>query len=451
MSKVNDVARILAKGRPGDGHGTRGGASRVEDTGSLGSDSLLLARDGTASDWFWKALQTLRLKIAAIEAKFGLLPAPPPSPPLHDGQPSPWANASPAARSREPSAARPQDPSLAGPKDPALAREQDPPRVVDGFRHVTHAPAKASETAGHIGLSYARLLIANRAQVEEKAVATMTPADRAAYRTVAALVETDTEGRLALQNLVLSGRLAASPVTASGDSVLVQLAKLSTQPLGDGINRRTLVAQLLEEIDDPAKIYQGDHNTCVPAVVTIMLARRHPAEFVRLVAGLASPEGRVEMASGAMLQRAADWRAPDGGRTLDQALLQPALMAYGVKWEKLTYDNARDRLSDGGNGLSVQEANVVLQGISNRAARAVEFYSSRDGVDAAVEHIAKATAQGLPVPVGVTWTGIKGHKILVEKIADGRVYYTNPYGTQEFMTLSEFKKRLTNANLPDLD
>lgn len=425
MSKVNEGSRPVAKGRPGGG-GV--GGYRPESGGSLGTDTLSIDRDGAGLDWFWKALQTLRLKIAAIEAKFGMLPPPAPTPAL-----PPAIGGGPARRDGPP----PQSPEA-------------PAKVVDGFRNVTSAPAKAADTAAHLVLSGVRLQIANRAGLEEAALAKLPPADRAAYGQVANLVETDAEGRSALQNLILSGKLASSPAAADGKSALSHLAQLSTQPLGENISRQKLVAHMLEELDDPTKIYQGNNNTCVPASVAILMARRHPAELVRLISGLASPGGTVRLASGESIRRHEDWRAPDGGRTIGQALLQPALMSYGVAWESLAYDNSRDRLSDGGNGLSAEEANVVFQGVTNRAATVVQFYDNRAGVDAAIDHIAKATAQGMPVPVGVTWTGSKGHKVLVEKIEKDRVYYTNPYGTQEYMTLTEFRKRITNANLPQL-
>ena len=339
MTRVNDSPRIPARGRPGGG----GVGGHHPETGSLGTDGLHINRDGVAAaEWFWKAIQHLRLALATIEAKFGLLPPPAPlapQSPLRDGPPP---------------------------------TQVETPKVVDGFRNVVATPPKAAETATHITLSGVRLQIANRRLEEEAAVSKLSAADKAGYSQVASLVETDAEGRLALQNLVMSGKLNGAKAS-DGKSAWVQLGILATGKLGADINRLKLVAHLLEELDDPTKIYQGDHNTCVPAAVSIMMARRQPAELVRLIGGLAGPDGFVNLANGDTIKRAIDWRSPDGGRTIDQALLQPALISYGVQAEGLTYDNARDRLSDGGNGLSVDEANVVYEGVTKRNSTVVSF------------------------------------------------------------------------------
>jgi len=94
---------------------------------------------------------------------------------------------------------------------------------------------------------------------------------------------------------------------------------------------------------------------------------------------------------------------------------------------------------------------VLLEGVTHRATRVVEFYSGRDPrkIDETVNAIKRLAASGQPVAVGLNWTGNKGHKILVEKIDGASVSYTNPYGTKESMTLDELKRRITNANLPE--
>jgi hypothetical protein len=190
----------------------------------------------------------------------------------------------------------------------------------------------------------------------------------------------------------------------------------------------------------------------VPAVLAIMLARKQPAELARIISGLAATTGEVRLASGQTVRRVPDWHSPDGGRTIAQALFQPALVALGVEQEGLTYSNALDKLSDGGTGLSVDEADVVVEAITNREWKTVDFYSGRDPrrIEEAVTEIKNATAKGLTVPVGINWTGNRGHKILIEKIEGDQVTYSNPYGTREAMSIFEFKKRITNANLPVL-
>jgi hypothetical protein len=99
------------------------------------------------------------------------------------------------------------------------------------------------------------------------------------------------------------------------------------------------------------------------------------------------------------------------------------------------------------------EANSAYQALTARPAVAAHFYLRRDPatVDPVIAHIAAATQRGLTVPVGVTWVKGQQHKILVDRIEDGRVWFTNPYGTREVWPLVELTKRITNANLPVIE
>ncbi len=403
MTRVDDGARPAPRRK-----GTGGQAGQPQPASRMAKDSVDV-RDGSAMSWFWQKVQQLRLALAAIEARFGLLPTP-----GTDGKPPEFVETK-----------------------------------VDGFRDVAAKPKHAAVVESHMILSGMRLQIANRIPDESKAIAKLSPQDRDAYNALRDVVEHDAEGLLALQSLLLSGRLSGQ-IATDGKSAWYQLGRLATQDLGPGIDRAKLAGQLLEELDNPAKVYQGDHNTCVPAVVAILLIRRQPAELARLIGGLASAGGTVRLADGSEIGRTPDWQSPDGGRSVGQALFQPAIMVLGIKAEGLTYDNRNDKISDGGTGLSIDEADVVLDAVTNQAWRAVDFYGCGDPkrIDEVVATIAAVAASGQPVPVGVNWSRNRGHKILVEKIQDDRVYYFNPYGTREAMSLFEFKKRITNANLP---
>ena len=73
--------------------------------------------------------------------------------------------------------------------------------------------------------------------------------------------------------------------------------------------------------------------------------------------------------------------------------------------------------------------------------------------DDLVEDIARETAKGKPVPVGIAFQNPGQehgfHAVLVNRVADGRVHYLNPWGQQESMTVVAFKERVTGANLED--
>jgi hypothetical protein len=425
MAKVNESGKIPSRGRLSG----NGGHGRAENL-SMGGDSLQV-RDGAFDmSWFWQKVQQLRLALAAIEAKFGLLPKPEPAtPPQVPQLPQGLRTVqSPAAQ--------------AAPPEPATLA------IKDGFRNVYEAPLHAVEDEKHTVLSSMRLQIANRRQNEDMAARRLSSSDYLAYVTVRDLVETDAESRLALQNLVLSGKLNGQPA-ADGKSAWHHLSQMAKGPLGAGVDRENLVAHTLEELDNPVKIYQGDHNSCAAAVAAIILARKQPAEYLRLIGGLAAQAGTVTLAGGKAIARRQDWSAQDGGRSIGQAMLQSSLTQFGVyEGGGLEYDNRTDRISDGGTGLSYAEANIVYKGVFANDHEALEFYDDRSGVENAIKRIAQATAAGDQVPAGVSWSGGRNHKILIDKVDTFRVYYTNPYGSREWMTTGEFKNRLTNVNLP---
>ena len=106
---------------------------------------------------------------------------------------------------------------------------------------------------------------------------------------------TDPVARLSLQTMLIDGKL--DPKVLSG------LSGLLTQPMAPGVDRHQLIADLTNELADPSNIRQGRHSTCGAVSTSMMLLQQNPAEYVRAVAGLASPEGTVTLESGAKLNR----------------------------------------------------------------------------------------------------------------------------------------------------
>lgn len=228
--------------------------------------------------------------------------------------------------------------------------------------------------------------------------------------------------------------------------VLAQLKTLATQPLAEGIDRRTLIATLLSELADPERIAQGDRHTCAAAVVQAKLAQDDPAEYLRVVAGLASPAGRVTLANGDVLRRHADWRVA-GGRSLSSDLLQPAFMQYATG----TYDvrsDTRATANGRGKGLYAAEQSRLLSAVSGTASVSV-FGNGPQVLDA----MQRALDQGHDVPVVIKIrdrdTGqLQGHSVLVEAIRDGQVTFLDPNGKRRSVSLEAFTSRLQSASLP---
>ncbi len=123
---------------------------------------------------------------------------------------------------------------------------------------------------------------------EETALERLTPAQQAEFKKLAKALGNSPRAREALTKLLLSGKLTDKDL-AGGKTLLHNLVKLLDDPKAFCIDARTLLAQTMIEIADPATINQQDRGTCAATSVQIHLALTHPSEYVRLVAGLSSP------------------------------------------------------------------------------------------------------------------------------------------------------------------
>lgn len=181
-----------------------------------------------------------------------------------------------------------------------------------------------------------------------KAVAQLPPADRRHYEALATQLAGQPRALAALQAFARQGKLAARDL-AGGQSLLAHLHAIGAQPVDARVRQAgqtALLAQTVLEIAEPGAIAQKGVNTCGATVVQHMLTRDHPAEYARLIAGLASPAGRVTMQDGQTLRRDAEWDAEidvskrfGGVRSIPSRLIQPALMQHAGTFE---YQNRRD-------------------------------------------------------------------------------------------------------------
>jgi hypothetical protein len=289
------------------------------------------------------------------------------------------------------------------------------------------------------------------------------------YQKLAATLQNDPVARESLQKMLLDGRLTDKQDMRGQGDMLSHLIRLNESPLAAGLDRVDLLTNLVEEAEHPVKIAQEEKGTCVATTATIVLVKKNPAEYVRLVADLALPGGTTQTVSGTTLKRKPDWaNTNDGNRTPSVRLLQPALMEVGNGFWRYNNDrdvhtlplgNEENPVTQGlgkaltwlGNlrilpgGLTVGGANKVLESLTGEDYKGNNVY--RWNRNKVWQRIETAVAAGQVVPVGLSWND-GGHKILVEAIKGDRVYYTNPWGQRESMALSEFKQNLKSANLP---
>lgn len=265
--------------------------------------------------------------------------------------------------------------------------------------------------------------------------------DRLGLTLVRDLVRTDALAEASLMRLALSGALLRPG--RGGATALAGLAALVDAPLAEGVDRRALVAETIAEIDEPGRVTQGLKLTCESASVQVLVMRRDPAEYVRLVAGLASPEGRVKLASGDSLVRVKDWSSKtDGWRSVPSRLIQPAFATYGNL--PLAYSNTQDRNEKGESGLTNEQLAKLLSGVFGQPFR---FLSPENSTSA--ERMAAyraAYAKGWESAVWLDWS--TGHICLAENEKNGRVIIDNPYGAMHSLKAKAFESVLHSVYVP---
>ena len=284
---------------------------------------------------------------------------------------------------------------------------------------------------------------------ETAALQKLPPSQKATYDRLFKSLQGRILDQATLRKLLLDG--CATELVRGGDkaALLDQLDRLSTQAVAPGMNRATLLSETFREVQDPTSITQGGKGTCAATAAQILLAKTDPAEYARLVSGLASPEGTVMTARGDTLARETDWNAADGGRSTASRLLQPAFMEYANSMFA-DYDNSTDEHSNGRVGLDVWESERLLDAITGQDYSAVNVEQEAKGSSKLEDAFIKTKAaanSGKPVPVGLFW-GETGHKVLVMKVEAGRVHYINAQGAEASLVEDEFKARLKNLNLP---
>lgn len=287
--------------------------------------------------------------------------------------------------------------------------------------------------------------IAANQELETQALGNLDPAQKAAYNRVRQLTEKDPPARLAMQVLLLEGKLTGGKKSSDGKDLLGELDRMATKPLNKSIDRSALVSDLLQEVAAPSSINQRNRPSCIFTSLQIQMVLQRPAEYARLVGGLASPDGKVKLANGETLSRYRNAeKADDTNRSISTRLWTTGLMAHGAPAHlrnnpKITIDAAAD----------FSRSDNVIPGLGGKA----DFFmglnpmAMADRKDEMISRFKALTDQGTPVQIGLAW-GEGGqehalHQVMVTGIKDDRAYYTNPWGTEESMPVEELKQRMS--------
>ncbi|MBM4378809.1 MAG: hypothetical protein FJ086_05835 [Deltaproteobacteria bacterium] len=268
-----------------------------------------------------------------------------------------------------------------------------------------------------------------------------------------ALVESgDAVAALSLQKLLLDGALPGEKDHAGKADVLGGLHRLTLQPLADGVERAALLTDAVQELAWPPAVAQGNKNTCAPTVVQIHLLSERPAEYLRLLSGVASPEGKVRLHGGQVMAREPGTEAPDGmERSTPQRLLSPAMMEAANGRDD--YDNRKDvHLSEGvetWGGLSPQQVDTLLEALHGGEYAFADMVYGDDSREAAWALLEEELQAGGQVMAGIHWRN-GGHKVLVNGLetVNGQdwVRIINPWGQEERLPKAAFVESLRNIN-----
>ncbi len=338
------------------------------------------------------------------------------------------------ARTREQALAEAQR-ALAAFSEPGFAAYGDPvtnpadSTTVGGYRRGSPQTADAEA------------VLAANAGAERAALAALTPPQQTQYLETMALLADRPGAQLAMQTMLLDGRLPGAAAWRSegpGGNLLETLHTLAVRGVPATTGDTTdFVAQLAVECAAPECINQGDRGTCGPTSLTIALARENPSEYARVVAGLAL-NGSVVCANGSTLNAYSGASANDGTwRSLTQKLLAPALMSAGNTG--FAYDNTNDRnwfIVGFPSGMYPGGLAAVGGMLFNRNFSAVQFlHPALSNGYASGEAFDRLAAGRTPV---IAVMDI-GHFMIVDRREGGFVYLTNPWGVTERMTEADFQ------------
>jgi hypothetical protein len=290
------------------------------------------------------------------------------------------------------------------------------------------------------------------------------------------------------QTLRLAGVGAPDRLTGrdlQGGTMLTSLHQLATAPVAAGLDRAALLRSTIAEVENPANIEQRGQGTCAATSVTLRVAERSPAEYARLVAGLASPSASVTLKDGSTVQRNAGSIADTrSGRSQSERMLQDSFMGFANG--TLKYDVAADTNrgeGGGGGGLNLAEVTRLQSSVFGESYRTVTTVGRQVTRDAGLgeqlwrnvrnnfdrltfRHDPNSPMQvlrqelnaGRSAVIGMQWgqEGHSAHAVVVERIENGRVFFQNPHGNAYHRqkvgsSLSPPPRRVENDNIQSMN
>jgi len=149
-------------------------------------------------------------------------------------------------------------------------------------------------------------------------------------------------------------------------SLVSNIRQIAEGQCADGLDARSLAAQVIHETANPAKaVVQGNRKSDLLGIAEYSMAGTDPSELSRIIRGLATPDGSVVLKGGKTAHRVADSIDEDlSGRSDVSRLLQSSMMDLGAKIGNLgDYSNVKDGY-EGQGGRFIPASQVPIELIS---------------------------------------------------------------------------------------
>lgn len=253
----------------------------------------------------------------------------------------------------------------------------------------------------------------------------------------------------AVDKLLIDGRLESS-LDAEGESLIKNLADLCDDREIPRSHQNDVIGWTVTHLAYPSQSFTQVKGvgTCAPTVLAYDLAEEKPAEFVRLVNGLASKDRQVTLADGQVMERAVgsiEGRLSSG--TPVARMLQGSFMNFAGPGEEYRIQEGKFEDSEE-TGLAADFVEKLFEAVENRELDIRTSFSAEE------MRVALATVDD-SLPVVVRWTKEKKdgeithayHMVLVKAQDDQYVEFRNPWGkTADHALADSGREILDNGN-----
>lgn len=299
--------------------------------------------------------------------------------------------------------------------------------------------------------------------LEKAKLAELKPAERQQqYVALSHVFENDPQALLGLQTLLLSGKLTAEPKNKDGLDLLGALDVMGKTTMKAPLNTGSMLGETVREIANPSSIRQEGVQTCSAASLAIMTATQRPAEYARLLTGLAKQgTGEVTLVNGKTLQRVPDSEQDlDKFRTGTQELWQAAFMDFEAKQldGEAFYEPANDTIywkdHESTTGIEAQGMLEGMKAITGDGATKLDsMLASTMALNQVIRACEEHPGAKYPITLGTDYDKEGAPKGTVEAKIVGfdqtkKVFKVEVNGKATTMTADQLRARMQKLDVP---